>query len=168
MKTNKIALVAAAGLLSLGSAAWAHGSWSDSGQASSGSGYATPGTTAFLGNTVTPIHDNGLMSSEANGALPVISAQSTSSGNLSSSSGTASAQSADVSEGHIVGYVLPDQTVNRADVHSDAAAFARVRANASGESPDYPDRVQRFLGTAPGSHDTLNTGTTTSTGGSAQ
>lgn len=172
MKTNKIALAAAASLLALGSATWAHGSWSNSGQAASGSAYATPGTTAFLGNTVTPIHDQGLMNSEANGAMPVVAYPATSSADTSSSSGTMSSNSApavDMANAHIVGYALPDQTVNRSTVHDDAAAFARVRANASGESPDYPDRVQRFLGTAPGSHDALNTSTTSTSGtGSSQ
>jgi hypothetical protein len=135
MKTKKIAAIAAASTMMLMGGAWAQG-WMSSG-ASSGAGYATPGTTQFNGNTVSPI---------------ITPYDTMSSGSSSAAAWSSNAAGTSGTGGQITGYVPPDQTaVDRAEVHQQASAFARLRANASGEDPSYPARQQLFIGTAPGS-----------------
>lgn len=135
MKTKQIAAIAAASSMLLTAGAWAQ-SWM-SGSTASGAGYATPGTTQFTGDTVSPVLTpyNTMRSSTGSAAGW--------SSNAVGTSGTS---------GRITGYVPPDQTmVDRAEVYRQASVFARLRANASGEDPSYPARQQMFIGTAPGS-----------------
>lgn len=141
MKSLKI-LVAAATVTAFGTAM---------AQSASGSGYSQPGAQAPVSVGTPWSSGSGYSQPGApSGRTPVVntspgtaSSDSTTSGVAVGTSGTGTSE--------VIGYVVPAQDnapLSRAEVKREAAEMNALRATAGGESPDYPQRTQRMLGTA--------------------
>lgn len=144
MKSLKTLVAAAASVAAVGTAF---------AQSAAGSGYSQPGAQAPV-SVGTPWKSGSGYSQPGaqSGATPVVTttpAPASSSDGMSNgiavgTSGTGSSE--------VIGYVVPatpeNTPINRDDVKREAAEMNALRATATGESPDYPQRTQRMLGTA--------------------